>query len=102
MKQPDCPECEKLSAVHEESQKLGLFLDWLFSTNGTLCQFRDAVMYDEDGEITSRWSENVCSDPEGFYPNGKSIEKILAEYFEIDLNKVEKERSALLEYIRKQ
>lgn len=27
--QPPCPECEKLSNVSKESNKLGDFLDWL-------------------------------------------------------------------------
>lgn len=38
---PYSPECEKLSAVHEKSQELGLFLDWVLGNFGELCKWQD-------------------------------------------------------------
>jgi hypothetical protein len=79
--QPACPECEKLSAVAEKSNVIGEFLEWLQS---------------DEGYVIGYWDE-----PYGGYTREyKHIEKWLAEYFEIDLNKVEQERRALLEWLR--
>lgn len=73
------PECDKLVAVAGESQKLGEFLDWVLERY-TLC--------DRDGES------------DFLYPAHININSLLADYFEIDMNKVDAERSALLEAIR--
>jgi hypothetical protein len=65
------PECEKLQKVAEKSNECGHFFDWLIHKG---------------------------------YANNKSrkrMEELLAEYFEIDLTKVEKERQAMLDDIRK-
>lgn len=78
--QPECPECEKLTRVSEESNKIGNFLDWLAEKNIVL------AIYETRDEL--------------LYPLRKSFEKLLAEYFEIDLNKVEQERRALLDWLR--
>ena len=71
------PECDKIVAVHDQSQKLGEFLDWLREQGWELCEIWD----------------------DGWYPIHKPAEQLLAEFFGIDLNKVEAERRALLEAI---
>jgi uncharacterized NAD(P)/FAD-binding protein YdhS len=86
MKQPDCPECEKLSAVSKESNRLGEFLDWLEH---------------EKGFVIAEWDKEDAYKDNNLYPTHIPYNTLLAEYFNIDLNKVEKERSVLLEYIRK-
>lgn len=79
------PECDKMLKVQDESQAIGAFLDWLQSERRlTLCEAND------------RTFEN------SFIPARIGIEDLLAEYFKIDLNKVEKERRAILEECRKQ
>jgi uncharacterized NAD(P)/FAD-binding protein YdhS len=76
---PAAPECERLVSVADESHKLGEFLDWL-EQRYTLC---------------------THDDPEGrYWPAFFSKEKLLAEYFKIDLDKVERERRALLNHLR--
>jgi len=75
-------ECDKLLAVSKNSQIIGEFLDWL--------QNNDVVL--------SKWDVGKYEDT--LYPIRQSIESLLAEYFEVDLNKVEKERRALLSGIR--
>lgn len=81
--QPECPECEKLSKVSEESNKIARFLNWL----------QDKKDYDICEYSGNDWAGY-------FNPVDLSTEQLLAEYFEIDLNKVEDERRALLDWIR--
>lgn len=74
-------ELEKMANVRTESQKVGAFIDWAQAQGYALCTFDD--------------------DTERYYPLGRSIEAILAEYYGIDLNAIENERRALLEAIRR-
>jgi len=70
------PECEKLAKVSKTSQKVGEFLDWLRGDKEfILCKY---IEDDDDGH--------------DLVPVGCNIENLLAEYFEIDMDKVEKER----------
>ena len=80
--QPECPECDKLSAVAEESQKIGEFLEWLHYT-------KELLICDRDDAGT-------------YYRYIISPEELLAEYFEIDLQKVEQEKQALLQWLREE
>lgn len=83
--QPECPECEKLAKVSEESNRIGDFLSWLSQ--------KDVVL--------AEWEIDWLI-PSSYRLSDSGINKLLAEYFEIDLNKVEKERRALLEWLREQ
>ncbi len=74
MTQPACPECEKLAKVAPQINKIGEFLDWL-----------------EGEKIYLDMSDT------GTYRN---TEQLLADFFEINLALVEKERRALLEHMR--
>lgn len=80
---PDTPELEKMKAHQPESQIIGSFLDWLTNEKN-----REICTWD-----TTRHREE-------FRPVGKTIEQTLAEYFDVDLKKVEEERRAVLEYAR--
>jgi hypothetical protein len=80
------PECEKLVKHKQESQIIGTFLDWLQNEKGYEIAYWD--------EASNR------SDDEQLYPCHKTIEQWLAEYFNIDLNKVEKERQQIIEDLR--
>jgi len=77
------PECEKLKSISDDSQKIGRFLDWLSEQGMELARYHDT-----DGN-------------DRLHPVSRTNEKLLADYFEIDLQKVEKERSAILASIRK-
>lgn len=72
-------ECEKLVNVSEQSQKIGEFLDWLLN---------------EKGYVLAKWNESRYTDR--LLDQHVSINSLLADYFKIDLNKVELERRALL------
>ena len=78
--QPECPECEKLSAVADESNNIGDFLDWLDNKGFLFCKY-------------DKYEES-------YYPTYPDTQKLLAEYFNIDLNKVEQERRALLQWLQ--
>lgn len=83
--QPETPELDKMHKVKEDSQKIGEFLEWLGSQGIELMQ----------------WRKNYPRDRHPF-PIGESIEKLLYRYFEIDFDKAEAERRALLDYVREQ
>jgi hypothetical protein len=77
---PATPELQRLEKVKDESQAAGEFLAWLQEQGFSLCRF------DEEAEC--------------FYPSYEPIERLLASWLEIDLNKVEAEKRAILEYVR--
>lgn len=96
---PKTPTLDKLRGVKDKSQTIGSFLDWLQSEQKIqLMHYHEHIesCFDEDGD-----SDSNCGlfedDP---MPNHRSIEKLLADYFEIDLGEVEKERRALLDWQR--
>ena len=78
----DYPEHEKLSEVSDKSQAIGEFIDWLEYEKGIHL---------------------------GFYPDGQepmqavfmNIRDLLADFFEIDLDKIDLEKDAMLEAMRK-
>ena len=83
------PEFEKIQTNHDESQVIGMFLEWLQNEQEVIlctCDKRKSDKLDE----------------EYYDPIDDTIEQLLAEYFDIDLDKVEKERRGLLDEIRKQ
>ena len=98
------PEHEKLAAVKERSQEIGTFLDWL---NGekqiVMCKWHEShsethsvpkSAFAPDGRIT-------YTDPAGYGPANENTEKLLAQYFGIDLDVLEKEKRAMLAVARK-
>ena len=81
---PAMPECDRLNAVAEQSWRIGDFVEWLISK----------------GYVIARWDEHPCE--ERLIPWRATTEKLLAEYYELDLAKIELERRALLEWLREQ
>lgn len=78
-KQPKTPELDKLHKVTDESQGIGAFLDWLREQGLTLCKYYVDETYE---------------------PCGLPAEKLLADYYKIDLEEVEQERRDLLDWLR--
>jgi len=74
------PEHEKLAKVKDESQIIGTFLDNL-----------------PDDTVLA-----IQVSPGRFLPYRGRIEEILADYFDIDLDKIETEKLQMLEELRKQ
>lgn len=70
------PMLEKMRSVNTESNAIGEFLDWLTSEKKVeLCQY---------------------SKREQLVPFHYTIEQLLADYFEIDLQQAEAERKSIL------
>lgn len=79
------PECEKMAAVKDQSQKIGEFIEWLRS--------------EKDWEICEWWGK--LNHGGSYSPARFSTENLLAEFFNIDLDKVEKERRQMLDELRR-
>lgn len=80
---PEYPEHEKLALVKDKSQAIGEFLDWLSERGIRLAQQDQGRRYDE------------------FWPIQRDKIGLIAEFFEIDLNVLEDEKRAMLEWTRK-
>jgi hypothetical protein len=120
----DYPEHDKLAEISEQSQTIGEFLD---TCGFILCASRDAG---DNGEPRFRWIEEpICQRgidrkaageepdgldfankdalanydreewPAGYYPVG-NITTILADYFGIDLDAIDREKRQMLDDIR--
>jgi hypothetical protein len=76
--QPATPTLDKLRFVKDKSQAIGEFLEWLMGE-----QKVQLMLYHE------------------LAPERRNIERLLADFFEINLDEVEKERRALLDWMRK-
>lgn len=85
--QPECPECQKLADISKESNKIGSFLEWLLH---------------ETQYSFGKWinDENGNSIFINTHVGDRIINELLAQYYGIDLNKVEEERIALLDWLR--
>lgn len=80
MKKIKTPELNKMAAIRDKSQVVGEFLDWLRNERGiTLATFTDD---EERGDV--------------MVPFHFSTEQLLAEFFDIDLERVERERRLVL------
>ena len=76
------PEHDKLSAIKDKSQAIGEFLEWLdYEKNYRVCSLCES----SDG-----WREE-------YSPIFTSNEKLLAEFFCIDLKKLEQEKRKMLD-----
>ncbi len=77
------PEHERLARVRHKSQIIGEFLEHLRSEGVHLCRWHEGKKYDEYIPIEE-----------------PSTEKVLADYFDIDLAVIEHEKEAMLDAIR--
>ena len=75
------PEHDKQRKVLEASHQIGDFLEWLTEQHGV---------------VFGRYREGS----ERLWPAPEPIDKLLAAYFDIDLDKIEDEKRAMLEALR--
>lgn len=87
---PAAPECDKLSDVHEDSNKVGQFLEWMTQERGIVF----ASWQPADPDYTAFFGET-----ESLRPQCLNINELLAEYYGVDLKKVEEERRTILDYL---
>ena len=88
---PETPECDKIVEVKETTSTLTDFVDWLNSKGYKICQMEVYEGYPEDRDEDTY---------DKLTPITVSYEQLFADYLNIDLNKAEQERHAILEYIR--
>ena len=121
MEYPPTPTLDKVIKVAPQSQVIGEFMEWLSQEGITLCQWQDAkevpcyrcsgsgINPDRDGECcpvcggwpSQRKGAGTTTEPSGYFPERASIDSLLHKYFDIDPQKEEEERKAVLEYVRK-
>ena len=131
------PECEKMSEVHEFSQRCGEFVTWLNEEHGILLAKYDTKQdacrncehpekhdyrpyYSSFGQCAHTEHEDGTCDhgsecehfgacdcdhadfgnPDRLYPQGATLEKLLAGFFDIDLEAVEAEKRQMLSEMR--
>ncbi|MDR5727513.1 MAG: hypothetical protein RB191_08810 [Terriglobia bacterium] len=95
--QPPCPECEKVARVAPKSQAIGDFLEHMRESGWQLARAHDHRRNDcptKKGHWDCGLSMNEME------INTASTEQLLAEFFQIDLEKIEKERRALLAWLQ--
>jgi hypothetical protein len=74
------PEHEKLKAIKHQSQIIGEFIEWMGHQGLTVCELAE-------GKYDSH-----------YYPTTKRLPtQLLAEFFEIDENRLEKEKQQMLD-----
>lgn len=75
----DYPEHLKLKAVQDQSQRIGDFIEWLGENDMAVCAFDPKPNYDN------------------YTPTREPITKLLGRFFEIDLDKLEDEKRAMID-----
>ena len=76
----DYPEHQKMKAITEQSQVIGEFLNWLFSSGAVLAHYPEQL--DE------------------LMPRNMNIQNLLAAYFDINLEKIEIEKQQMINELR--
>lgn len=118
-KNSESPECEKLRKVSTKSQAVGEFIEWLCSGEADDTPLKRSVIlaaseittgyYDYGPKNLEEKSTKIpyvelppeeWEEKEELAPFRMSIEKLLAKFFNIDLNKVEDERRAILKKLQ--
>lgn len=72
------PQLALMESVSGESQSIGAFVEWLHEQGMAICQPEPGLRNDR------------------YWPVMESSEKLLARYFEVDLDAVERERRQVL------
>lgn len=78
------PEHEKLKALDGENQKIGNFIEWLNEQGYSICEWKEGRGYN-GGE---------------YHPARSNTSDMLAQYFEIDVKRLEDEKQAMLAELR--
>lgn len=94
----DTTEIEKVEKVADKSQAIGEFIEWLQGPKGlTICR---SITKEEVNQYREDNNERPDFSIGDLIPSRQPIEALLAEYFGIDLKKVEEEKLAILNEIR--
>lgn len=117
LKTTPTPELDKMLSHRDTSQSIGEFIEWLQTEKKVLFRISTPERIDFlDEKFEMECKKLGLGSPEerahrynnmekweeggGIIPFHMTIEKMLAEYFNIDLDKCEKEKRAILENLR--
>jgi hypothetical protein len=100
MSEPTTPELDKLKKVQETSQRIGEFLEWLQSVKHYVIAEWNHSDEDESDWIKTPREADADEQLQPVTLGSYGIEGLLAEYFNIDLKKVEQEKEAILTRFR--
>jgi len=111
------PEHEKLSKIKDESQSIGEFMEWLEGEKemhlGTYHKHDERCINPEWHDDVNKGKDPIFSEEEWvdkfmcgcqeneLVPIHYDVQKLLAEFFGIDLDKLEKEKRAMLDELQK-
>jgi hypothetical protein len=96
---PYTPELDRMHKVTDESQSIGEFIEWLKGKSG----FVVARWTDDERQVRCPECLETFYDESGdqyLVPTFLTTEKLLALYYDIDLDKAEAEKMLILEHIR--
>ena len=101
----DYPEHEKLHQIADESQTIGSFIDFGLPQMGLVIfeqPYRQCPCWSCGRERKNgKWHAKHDEPTEGrWYPTRRSIQTILAEYFDIDQKKIDAEKKQMLSTLR--
>ena len=99
VKAEDYPNCTKLKEHGDEWDHIYPFMEWLQEKRYSLCRYETKEEAIERGSVSRSTGEPWLY--EYPIPVGRSITDLLYEYLGIDPVKLERERRALLELMRK-
>lgn len=91
---PKYPEHAKLEKVKDKSETIGAFIEWL-RAEGNLV-LAEWYTHEERGAASGR----LFSSEQRLRPSHESINKILARYFDIDLDALSTEKDKMLAELR--
>ena len=102
---PKTPELDKLKAVVEKSQAVGEFVDVFLTEKGFSIgkphkHDNHCPGWRKDGTLIPGKHSDCGYHSHEFESIGVPIQELLAEFFEIDENKCEAERRAILKFIQ--
>ena len=107
---PTTPELDRMSKVKDKSQIVGEFMDWLRDTKGlTFAKYHEHgddcwALHEHDDLCIPKCKaerEMTCGvSEERLLPYTLNMERVLAEFFDINLDRAEKEKRSILEHIR--
>lgn len=108
--QPKTPNLRKMQEVREYSQRIGEFVEWLSQECGMLlCEQFEVEPEVSEYDTYARCPTCNCDlDPDHldgliyFWPVWPNLNRLLAQFFEIDYDEAERERDALLLSLRDQ
>lgn len=95
------PECDKLNKISEDRDTILEFFEWLNGVKKmTLAEDRTMIDTRDHSDLFAEEPRWVDVEVTRFMPVDRSIESLILEFFDIDPEKMEEERRAMLDSLR--